>query len=243
MKCVKISLDFAESIRQLVDAEAGRLLKAIVAYATTGEELTLSGNERILWGMMKKDIDAQRRSYDSKCESMAAARELNPNNQKPVSEQTDYCQETDSNEQKTDSKMRKEAGEKREKERSKEKERKDPEEKRKAPSPSPPPGDNTLRDALNGHSEELILSVDDWLRYKKEKRQSYTPTGLKTFLNKVARYADGYGDRAVTEAIQYAMSNSYQGVVWERLTPKGGSNGAPRNTPDHRERGKSVRYD
>lgn len=237
MKCVKISLDFAESIRQLSDTEAGRLLKSIAAYAETGEELPLGGNERILWGMIKKGIDAQRKNYDNKCESMAAARERNPNNNKSVSNQTVISQETVSEQQEpvTEKEKRKE------KERSKEKETKKEkaQEEKKA-------HDALALEILNGHSEELLDTVDDWLRYKKEKRQSYQETGLKTLLGKIKRFADGYGDSAVVEVIRDSMSNSYQGIVWDWITKrqqKGGGHERPSSAPDHRARSGAIRYD
>ena len=78
-------------------------------------------------------------------------------------------------------------------------------------------GEAAAAEVLAGRSEELRQAVDEWLVYKQEKRQSYTPTGLKTFLNKVLRHAESYGDGPVSEAIRDAMSNSYQGVVWEKL--------------------------
>lgn len=77
---------------------------------------------------------------------------------------------------------------------------------------------------LAGCGEELITTVEDWLKYKREKRQSYGATGMKTLLGKIRRFADSYGEQAVIGVIRDSMSNSYQGIVWDRLE-KGGGNG------------------
>lgn len=227
MKYVKINLDFAESIRQLGDTEAGRLLKAIVVYAEAGEEPTLSGNERILWGMLKKSIDGQRKVYDTKSASMAAARELCPNYQKTDSKQTENCLTTDreltEDRQMTVQERKEEEGGKERKERSKEK-RESPQEgeKRGSPRPpSPPPEREPLvAELLAENGEPLRKAVDEWLRYKREKRETYKPIGLKQLLNKIKRYAESCGEHAVTSAIYDAMSSNYQGIVWDRLAPK-----------------------
>lgn len=71
--------------------------------------------------------------------------------------------------------------------------------------------------ALGGMSQELAAAVEDWLAYKREKRQSYKDTGLKAFLTQVKNNADRYGDDAVIAVMQQSMSNGYQGVTWDKL--------------------------
>lgn len=68
MKYLKVFTDFAEAIEELNDSERGRLFTAMLNYARTGEEPTLRGNERFLWGTAKKSIDNQRDAYDARCE-------------------------------------------------------------------------------------------------------------------------------------------------------------------------------
>lgn len=53
MKVLKIFTDFEEDIAELSDAEAGRLMRAMLKYARTGEEPILSGSERVLWKTSK----------------------------------------------------------------------------------------------------------------------------------------------------------------------------------------------
>lgn len=205
MKYLKVFTDFAGDIEVLGDNEVGRLFRAMLLYAETGEERPLVGNERFLWGTAKRNIDVQRRSYTRKVESMEAARDQNPNNQKPDSEQPEDCCAETENCQKTVQDKDKDKG-------------KEKKTKRNAS------GDLRVhapaRESLPGRSEELVSAVNDWLDYKREKRQSYTPKGLEMLLNKIRRYADSFGDSAVAEVIRDSMSNSYQGIVWDRLGRK-----------------------
>lgn len=67
MKYLKVFTDFVGNMRQLGDAERGRLFTAMLEYASTGIEPDLRGNERFLWDTAKKNIDNQRDSYDTRC--------------------------------------------------------------------------------------------------------------------------------------------------------------------------------
>ena len=66
MKYLKVFTDFAEQMEALNDTEVGRLFRAMLLYAETGEVTDLKGNERFLWGSAKVNIDYQRGSYDNK---------------------------------------------------------------------------------------------------------------------------------------------------------------------------------
>lgn len=69
MKYLKVFTDFVEKIEELGDAERGRLFTAMLQYASTGAGPELRGNEKILWATARQDIDRQRNSYDSRCET------------------------------------------------------------------------------------------------------------------------------------------------------------------------------
>lgn len=64
---------------------------------------------------------------------------------------------------------------------------------------------------LTPFTGELGAKVEEWLAYKKEKGQSYKPTGLKSLITKIQKNVEQYGERAVIDAIDMAMSNSWQG--------------------------------
>ena len=65
---------------------------------------------------------------------------------------------------------------------------------------------------------KLGEKVGEWLSYKKEKGQSYKPTGLKSLITKIEKAVDAYGEPAVITAIDKAMSNSWQGFFPESVS-------------------------
>lgn len=71
MNYLKVFTDFVEDMKELGDAERGRLFTAMLEYAATGIEPDLRGNERFLWGTAKKNIDNQRGSYETRCAANA----------------------------------------------------------------------------------------------------------------------------------------------------------------------------
>lgn len=54
---VKLFTDFAETFDDMSDAEAGRLIKAVLSYGASGEVRTLSGGERLVFGIIRRQID------------------------------------------------------------------------------------------------------------------------------------------------------------------------------------------
>lgn len=75
---------------------------------------------------------------------------------------------------------------------------------------------------LEGYSQELQETFDDWLKYKKEKNQPYKPTGLKSLVTKVKEAVSKYGEKRVIVIIKDSMSANYQGILWDKLEQKGG---------------------
>lgn len=65
----------------------------------------------------------------------------------------------------------------------------------------------------------LAPVVADWLSYKQERREAYKPTGLKSLLTRIEKELDAYGEQAVADVIQLAMSNGWKGIAWDRLQP------------------------
>lgn len=80
-------------------------------------------------------------------------------------------------------------------------------------------------------SPELQEAVDSWLDYKKEIKKPYKPKGLNAFLKKVNEKSEKHGEQAVIGAIEEAMSNGWQGVVWEKLDKPQGAKKPWEKTP------------
>lgn len=69
-------------------------------------------------------------------------------------------------------------------------------------------------------SELLKNKLNEWLKYKAEKKQSYKTTGFKTLLNQVKAAEEKAGAEAVAECFDNSMKNSWQGVFFDKLKPK-----------------------
>lgn len=57
----------------------------------------------------------------------------------------------------------------------------------------------------------MLEPVETWLAYKKEKGQSYKPTGFKTFYKNLCKYSNNNHDVAM-QIIELSMQNNYAGI-------------------------------
>lgn len=60
MEYLKVWTTFAELLEPLADDECGRLFKAMLQYAQSGEATELTGNERFVWPAARQSINATR---------------------------------------------------------------------------------------------------------------------------------------------------------------------------------------
>ena len=60
-------------------------------------------------------------------------------------------------------------------------------------------------------SSEMREVVETWLAYKKEKAQSYKPTGFKTFYKKLCELS-GNNPQVAMAIIEQSMQNNYAGI-------------------------------
>lgn len=66
-------------------------------------------------------------------------------------------------------------------------------------------------------SEDLEAKILEWLTYKKEKKDTYKPTGFKSLLGQIRKNADQHGDETVIGLIDECMSNNWKGIIWDKL--------------------------
>lgn len=64
---------------------------------------------------------------------------------------------------------------------------------------------------------ELTAAFNDWLEYKREKRQTYKPRGLQSLVTQIEKQVEVYGESAVAALIIECMANGWQGIIWDRL--------------------------
>lgn len=87
-----------------------------------------------------------------------------------------------------------------------------------------------------GFGPDLTAAFADWLKYKREKRQEYKPTGLTALVSQVRNNAAKYGEAAVAALIRQCMAANWQGIIWDKLekppAPPGGGKPGKHTTQD-----------
>ena len=195
---------FFESGNELPKEQEAELYRSIVIYAFLEEEPTCSGAVKASFNALKPNLDkAIKRSKTLKKTEATETKTKPKQNQtrtktKPNANQNET--KNDSSPVYTDTDTDTDTG-------------------TLTITPPPPSVDEM------GYSPELSEAVKDWLSYKKEKRENYKLTGLKTLLTQIKQYAEKYGNKAVIDLIHESMSSNYKGIVFDRLSK---ARGAPK---------------
>lgn len=95
------------------------------------------------------------------------------------------------------------------------------EEKDKSTPPKSPQAESPVFE--NPFVGELRDALEDWIAYKREKRQAYKPRGIKSLITQIQRYTEQFGADAVANAIRNSMASGYQGIIFDRLERKQGT--------------------
>ena len=86
------------------------------------------------------------------------------------------------------------------------------------PLPPPPPDPEPANGIDFGTlSPRMVEAVEKWLQYKKERRESYKPTGRKALITQIENNVARYGETAVIELIEYCMGSNWKGIIFDRL--------------------------
>lgn len=192
---------YRDALRALPPKEFKAAVLAICDYALDEAEPDLTGIPNSVFILIRPTLDSGRIKAANRAKKTKTNAEQTQNEKKTKSKQT---------------RKEKEGEKEREGEREKEREK----ENDSSPPIVPPDGLASLSPALRG-------AVEDWLRYKTEKREPYKPQGLKSLVTEVKNNADRYGDAAVIKVITQSMSNNYRGIVfdWLKKAPDGGKSG------------------
>ena len=77
---------------------------------------------------------------------------------------------------------------------------------------------NDKEDISKGNFSELSKAkIEEWLTYKKERRENYKPTGLKSLLTQIENNISTYGEQKVIDLISECMAAGYKGIIWDKL--------------------------
>lgn len=66
-------------------------------------------------------------------------------------------------------------------------------------------------------SDTMVEKVEAWLRYKKERREGYKPTGLAALISEIQNNVNRYGEQPVMDLIGSCMASGYRGITFDRL--------------------------
>lgn len=211
---VKIPLDYLDALEPYGDAERGRLFTALLTYAKLGEVPQLCGNERFIFPLMRAQVDRDVGELNAAREAKAEA-----GRKGGLAKSSKLSNAKQSQAQLSTAKQCQER------------------EREEAPSPFLPPSPSSPITPLslspyNPPSPEEKESpplgppavpegvqevFQEWLTYKRERRESYKPMGLKALEAQVSNGCAAYGARAVREIIRESMANGWKGIAWERL--------------------------
>jgi hypothetical protein len=77
---------------------------------------------------------------------------------------------------------------------------------------------NDKEDISKGNfSEPAKEKIKEWLTYKKERKENYQPTGLKSLLTQIENNISTYGEQKVIDLISECMAAGYKGIIWDKL--------------------------
>lgn len=201
---LKLFVDCLEKYQKLNDTEFGRLVRASLRYKATGAEPTDLGREALLWDGMRLDIDRDNEKYNETLESRSEAGKKGAQARWQKNSKNGKCHlPYGKNGQDKD----------------KDKDEDKDEDKDKKIPPKSPQGERDIFEGRN-FSDEMKAELEKWLQYKKERRELYKPTGLKSFLSGVENRLKEYAEEDVIALIEDCMSSNWQGIIWDRLKRK-----------------------
>lgn len=198
-----LSTEYEKFTEDMTDEQAGKLFKAILCYESGGEVEELPAEIRLAWSFIRKRLDENKAAYAEACESHRQARENGhkKNKEEQKVQKVTKCtkgnkelQTAIDNDNENDNENDKDSN----------------------ITPKPP----TEAEAVSSSdlSEPLKAKIMEWLAYKRERREAYKPTGLKSLLTEVKRHETESGTDAVINLVGECMANGWRGIIWERLT-------------------------
>lgn len=210
MKFVNFQTDRLKKVGLLSDAEAGKVLKMMAQYASNGNVPDdVPPVSAILFQAIQEDMEYFDTKYSKRCET----------NKRIAKERDEARKENERIRNDTNVYERNTNVERTLNERSLN--RKEKIENRKDNK------DKSLIEKTISFSDDARMNeaITRWLAYKKERGQTYKPTGLKAFITRLGNLSGGNGEVAL-KIIEQSMANNYSGVF-----PLN-SNRAVTNTPD-----------
>ena len=81
-------------------------------------------------------------------------------------------------------------------------------------------------------SDPVKEKLMEWLSYKKERKESYKETGLRSLITETKKHEQQSGAIAVIDVINLSMSNGWRGIIWDRIAKNTQASGSAGNVFD-----------
>lgn len=203
--------ELVPALSTMDDVEAGLLFKALMAYAQYGEVRPLTGLSAFAFQVIRPRIDKDAENYAEKCRKSAYAayvRDTQRRQETPLEYEV-WCSQlsddigryptttTTTTTTATAASAEGSTG-------------------RAAAEPPPVEYGEFL------FSPQVKAAIEEWLRYKAERREQYTATGLRSLLAQIHGNINRWGENAVLALIGECMAAGYRGIVFDRLEKRGG---------------------
>lgn len=227
---------YLKSMRNLSDAECGRLFRALLQYSAGDTSINLQGRESIAFDFISEQIDRDNAAYNAKCETNRKNGSLaNGGGRNRTGANAPQDKDKDKDKEQDSIPPNPPAGG-------------TGESPAQSPEPEPPlPGEPEQlgkpepetkqgrrtknrnpatspeltpdeESALLAFSPALCCAVRDWFKYKAEIKKPYnTLTGRSRFLNRVISSAQQHGADKMADIIDQSMASGYDGVMWNKL--------------------------
>jgi hypothetical protein len=199
----KLFTDYAEIFDNLSDEQAGQLIKAIFAHET-GQEYSLDGLLNAVFVPIRQQLDRNRESYNTICEKNRQNIQKRWDNNTTVSVGIRPYDSVSANDTKnTDTDKDKDTDTD-----------KDTDKNNKPQNARAREGDIF---AGRSFSPKMQDKLTEWLKYKAERRESYKPMGLKSFLSEVENKLKQHSEADVIALINECMANNWKGIIWDKI--------------------------
>lgn len=81
---------------------------------------------------------------------------------------------------------------------------------------------------------DLREKMEEWLKYKSERRESYKPTGLRSLVEQVKKHRKQASDAQICALIDECMANGWRGIIWDKLKKAGTPQNASAKTGSYK---------
>lgn len=82
--------------------------------------------------------------------------------------------------------------------------------------------------------DDLREKMEEWLKYKSERRESYKPTGLHSLVEQVKKHRKQASDSQICALIDECMANGWRGIIWDKLKKAGTPQNASAKTGSYK---------